>query len=74
MVELYEEDIEDWYYHHRKEQPLIKYLCQHIVLKKEDRSICSLSKKIYIQFFYLFQLKGCLWENENDTYRKKTEL
>jgi hypothetical protein len=47
MVELYEEDIEDWYYHHRKEHPLIKYLCQHIVLKKEDRSIIS---------FYYFEI------------------
>lgn len=37
MVELYEEDIEDWYNNHRHEKSIKKYLCEGIVLKKEEK-------------------------------------
>lgn len=37
MVELYEEDIEDWYYHH-KDKSIMRYLCEGIVLQNENRS------------------------------------
>jgi hypothetical protein len=38
MLELYEEDIEDWFFHHRDKTTLTKYLCEGIVLKKESKS------------------------------------
>jgi len=38
MVELYEEDIEDWYYHYKDKQTIMRYLCEGIVLKNENRS------------------------------------
>ncbi|CAF0979912.1 unnamed protein product [Brachionus calyciflorus] len=37
MVSFYDEDIEDWYYHHRNTN-LERYLCEGIVLKKDERS------------------------------------
>jgi hypothetical protein len=37
MVELYEEDIEDWYFHHKEKKQIMKYLCEDIVLRNENR-------------------------------------
>lgn len=37
MVSLHEEDIEDWYYHHRNTS-IERYLCEGIVLNKDERS------------------------------------
>lgn len=37
LIEQYESDVEDWYYNEEdKGVPLIKYLCEDIVLKDED--------------------------------------
>lgn len=39
LVEQYEGDIEDWYYNaEEKGVPLIKYLCEDIILQDEDSS------------------------------------
>ena len=48
MVELYEEDIEDWYYHYKDSRTLTRYLCEGIVLKKENRS----KQNIYSLFIF----------------------
>jgi hypothetical protein len=37
MLELYEEDIEDWFFNHRKKVTLTKYLCEDIVLKDGNK-------------------------------------
>ena len=47
MVELYFEDIEDWYIEHRSKEPIVKYLCEKIVLKKEDKQCLSERQNIY---------------------------
>ncbi len=38
MVELYEEDIEDWYYNFKDKKTIMRYLCEGIVLKNENKS------------------------------------
>lgn len=39
LAEQYESDVEDWYYNEEeKGVPLIKYLCEDIILKDEDSS------------------------------------
>ena len=39
MVELYEENIEDWYMKERDNVSLTEYLCERVILKHEDKSI-----------------------------------
>ena len=38
MADLYEENIEDWYYHERSNMPLVTYLCDRIYLKSDEKS------------------------------------
>ena len=47
MVELYFEDIEDWYNQHRSKTPIIRYLCEDIVLKREDKRCLAERQNIY---------------------------
>jgi hypothetical protein len=37
MIELYEEDIEDWYMNH-SDIPIQKFLCEDIILKNNDKN------------------------------------
>lgn len=36
LLESYEGDIEEWYFNHQEDEPLIKYLCQDRALKDTD--------------------------------------
>lgn len=38
MVELYEEEIENWYTNERKNISLTNYLCERVILKNQDKS------------------------------------
>lgn len=38
LVEEYESDIEDWYWHHQEDSTLLKYLCNDRVLKGKNTS------------------------------------
>ena len=38
MVEIYEENIEDWYKNHRKETTLTDFLCERTMLKADEKS------------------------------------
>jgi len=39
MTELYEEEIEDWYFHH-KDVTLTSFLCEKIILKSDEDRAC----------------------------------
>jgi hypothetical protein len=41
MIELYEEEIEKWYFNYRKSSNLTKYLCEDLILKYEDKKCLS---------------------------------
>ena len=41
MVEDFEEDIEEWYYHHQ-DLDISKYICKDRILPKNDLGMCSL--------------------------------
>lgn len=41
MVELYEEEIENWYKNERDNVTLTEYLCERIILKNDDKSCLS---------------------------------
>jgi hypothetical protein len=38
MVELYEENIEEWYMKERDNVSLTEFLCERVILKTEDKS------------------------------------
>lgn len=38
MVELYEEDIENWYKNERNKITLTEYLCEKRILRNDDKS------------------------------------
>ena len=38
MVELYEENIEDWFMKERDNVSLTEYLCERVILKNDDKS------------------------------------
>lgn len=38
MVEVYEENIEDWYMNHRNQITLTNFLCERTILKNDDKS------------------------------------
>ena len=37
MLELYEEDIEEWYKNKREKITLTNFLCENIILKNDDK-------------------------------------
>lgn len=37
MIEIYEEEIENWYFNHREKKTLTKYLCEDLILKNDDK-------------------------------------
>ena len=41
MIELYEEEIEKWYFNYRKSFNLTKYLCEDLILKYDDKKCLS---------------------------------
>ena len=38
MVEIYEENIEDWYKNQRDKVTLTEFLCERVILKDDDKS------------------------------------
>ncbi len=38
MVELYEENIEEWYMKERDNVSLTEFLCERVILKNDDKS------------------------------------
>jgi hypothetical protein len=38
MVELYEEDIENWYKNKRDNMSLTTFLCENVILKNDEKS------------------------------------
>lgn len=55
MLELYEEDIEDWFFHHRSKMSLERYLCEGIVLKNESKreSIYLIKRETGLNYIFL---------------------
>ncbi|XP_070579511.1 protein canopy 4-like [Ptychodera flava] len=37
LMENHEEDLEEWYYHHQDDTPLLKYICEDRALKKDEQ-------------------------------------
>ena len=37
MVEVYEENIEDWYMNHKNSISLTEFLCEKVILKNDDK-------------------------------------
>jgi hypothetical protein len=37
MVEIYEENIEDWYMNHKNTISLTEFLCEKVILKNDDK-------------------------------------
>jgi len=37
MIELYEENIQDWYMNHSDSISIQKFLCHNLILKNEDK-------------------------------------
>ncbi len=46
MVEMYEENIEDWYKNERDNVSLTEFLCERVMLKNEDKSMFKCFKFI----------------------------
>ena len=79
MVELYEEDIEDWYYHHKDTKPIMRYLCEGIVLRNENRSnlLKSFIGLFMLNSFYLirtFILIKIVFMKRKAHTKKRTEM
>ena len=51
MVEVYEENIEDWYTNHREKVTLTEFLCERVILKNDDKC------KIFLNFKNLIKIK-----------------
>ena len=56
MVELYEENIEDWFMNKRDQISLTTHLCERVILKNDDKSIFNCFKNKF-QFFKITNFK-----------------
>lgn len=77
MVEVYEENIEDWYMNHRNQITLTNFLCERTILKNDDKSINLFNLLNHLNFnitlIFNCNMKGCLNEvfNPEDEKNKK---
>lgn len=52
MVEMYEEDIEDWYKNQKEKVTLTEFLCEKTILKNDDKCNCKKKNNRHFKCFH----------------------